>query len=271
MASDDPEEDLILETLIDHNFEQKLAPEKAKSLDVFLVNNPSLIINSFIDENVNKMYSIENKNLSDHNAFTTEINLNQRLIETRSDDKVKYAFKRADRSAINTTIVNNPFTPFCFSNCEFLLDQWYTWLWRILKENITRVTKHRATLPPWIKLPTSHLIKRKETLLRKQQSCPKPEILSKTTNLEEKIKISADKDLKNFELEIFAPRKFSTIRKYLRSIRRAPRLPSIMKVDGKKLETDKKKCDAFNQFFYSVFTKAEQITELGIFEPHRDE
>ena len=121
MASDDPEEDLILETLIDHNFEQILVPEKAKSLDVFLVNNPSLIINSFIDENVNKMYSIENKNLSDHNAFTTEINLNQRLIETRSDEKVKYVFERADWSAINTTIINNPFTPFCFSNCDFLL------------------------------------------------------------------------------------------------------------------------------------------------------
>ena len=147
MASDDPEEDLILETLLDHNFEQLLAPEKAKSLDVFLVNNPSLIINSIIDESVNKMYSIENKNLSDHNAFTTEINLNQRLIETRSDDKVKYAFKRADWSAIKTTIVNNPFTPFCCSNCDFLLDQGYTWLWRILKENIPRVTEHRATLP----------------------------------------------------------------------------------------------------------------------------
>ena len=179
------------------------------------------------------MYSIENKNLSDHNAFTTEINLNQRLIETRSDDKVKYAFKGADLSAINTTIINNPFTPFCFSNCDFLLDQWYTWLWRILKENMTRVTEHRATLPPWITPPTSHLIKRKETLLRKQQSCPKPEILSKTTNLEEKIKISADKDLKNYELEIFAPRKFSTIQKYLRSIRRTPRQPWIMKLDGK--------------------------------------
>ena len=90
----------ILETLFDHNFEQILAPEKAKTLDVFLVINPSLIINSFNDENVNKMYSIENKNHSDHNAFTTEINLNQRLIETRSDDKVKYAFKRADWSAV---------------------------------------------------------------------------------------------------------------------------------------------------------------------------
>ena len=148
MASDDPEEDLILETLIDYNFEQILAPEKAKSLDVFLVNNPSLIINSFFAENVNKMYSIENKNLSDHNAFTTEIKLNQRLIETTRDDKVKYASKRAHWSAINTTIINNPFSPFCFSNCNFLLDQWYTWLWRILKENIPRVTEHRATLPP---------------------------------------------------------------------------------------------------------------------------
>ena len=39
-----------------------------------------------------------------------------------------------------------------------------------------------------------------------------------------------------------------------------------MKLDGKELETDKEKCDAFNQFFCSVFTKAEQITELSIFE-----
>ena len=61
------------------------------------------------------------------------------------------------------------------------------------------------------------------------------------------------------------PRK-STIQKYLRSIRRAPRLPSIMKLDCKELETDKEKFDAFNQFFCSVFTKAEQITELSIFE-----
>ena len=121
MTSDDPEEDLILEILIDHNFEQILAPEKAKNLDVFLVINPSLIINSFIEENVNKMYSIENKNLSDHNAFTTEVNLNQKLIETKSDDKEKYAFKRANWSAINTTIINNLFTPFCFSNCDFYL------------------------------------------------------------------------------------------------------------------------------------------------------
>ena len=52
----------------------------------------------------------------------------------------------------------------------------------------------------------------------------------------------------------------------MRSIRRAPRLPSIRKLDGKELETDKEKCDAFNQFFCSVFTKAEQITELSIFE-----
>ena len=39
-----------------------------------------------------------------------------------------------------------------------------------------------------------------------------------------------------------------------------------MKLDGKVLETDKEKCDVFNQFFCSVFTKAEQITALNIFE-----
>ena len=39
-----------------------------------------------------------------------------------------------------------------------------------------------------------------------------------------------------------------------------------MKLDGKELETDKEKCDAFNQFFCSVFTKAKQITKLSIFE-----
>ena len=39
-----------------------------------------------------------------------------------------------------------------------------------------------------------------------------------------------------------------------------------MKLDVKELETDKEKCDAFNQFFCSVFTKAEQITDLSIFE-----
>ena len=40
MASDDPEEDLILENLTDHNFEQILAPEKGKKLRCFPSQQP---------------------------------------------------------------------------------------------------------------------------------------------------------------------------------------------------------------------------------------
>ena len=47
MTTEDADEQLIFVSLIDNSFEQILSPEKCKSLKVLLINNPSLVINTF--------------------------------------------------------------------------------------------------------------------------------------------------------------------------------------------------------------------------------
>ena len=81
-SSDDAEEELNIETPIGNNFEQILSPEEVKNPDVLLINNPSLIINM---ETFIRCIQSMTKNLSDHFAHKTQINLNQTLIETKSN------------------------------------------------------------------------------------------------------------------------------------------------------------------------------------------
>ena len=61
MASDDAEEEIIIETLIGKHFEQILSPEEVKNPDVLLINNPSLIISTFRNGIIYKMYSINDQ------------------------------------------------------------------------------------------------------------------------------------------------------------------------------------------------------------------
>ena len=55
---------------------------------------------------------------------------------------------------MNTYIVEHLITPYCYSNNDELVTQWYNWLQEIIDTHIPRVTYHRAQLPPWVTPPT---------------------------------------------------------------------------------------------------------------------
>ena len=91
--------------------------------------------------------------------------------------------------------------------------------------------------------------------------------LVKLNNSSTQIESAAENGLKIFELDVFCARKFSVIQKFLRNIRRTPPLPSLMLYEKNDLKTDKGKCEAFNSFFCSVFSKLHQL-ESAEFYPN---
>ena len=56
-----------------------------------------------------------------------------------------------------------PFNPYCYSNVDKIVAQWYDWLNSFMEASFPRVKKHRTQLPPWITPPNSHLLEKLKT------------------------------------------------------------------------------------------------------------
>ena len=92
--------------------------------------------------------------------------------------KQKFSFNKIEWNKLNGIIIENPFNPYCYSNVDELVKQWYKWLEEILTKNIPKTTKHRARLPAWVKNETSHLMK---TIMNLKKSLVKKSNLSNNT------------------------------------------------------------------------------------------
>ena len=160
MSSTKDYEELILHQFIENNL-SNVAPSQ---LDVFLCNNPEIVLSCTYDRLLFKNFSINNKPGSDHFPICTQINflLDSPLIQA----SYKFAYNNTDWKEFNNNLTIDPFIPFCYSNVDFLLEQFYAWLRNKIREKIQLVTKHRAILQPWISNGTSHMINKLNTKKR---------------------------------------------------------------------------------------------------------
>ena len=132
LVSSDNYESSILNKLADQNFTQILNSTNRKQLDVFLTNKPELVINSGKENQFNKNFK------SDHQASIISLQIEN---EVKADMKIEnFAFNKVDWKTLNEAIVNDPFMPYCFSNVDELLKQWYTWCCKILTKTIPKIT-----------------------------------------------------------------------------------------------------------------------------------
>ena len=76
-------------------------------------------------------------------------------------------------------ISEHPFIPYCFSNIDELVKQWYIWLQKIIDEKVPRVMAYRSSLPPWISPSTSQIIKKIATMRKKHEKTGKLAVLIK--------------------------------------------------------------------------------------------
>ena len=173
MSSTKDYEELILDQFIE-NILSNVAPSQL----VFLCNNPEIVLNCTYDRSLFKNFSINNKPCSHQKSTSTSYNVDL-------------------------------FTPFCYSNVDFLLEQFYSGYATKYKKiyslslNIGQVYNHGSQWNiPYDKLNTKKRVE-KSNLSFKQ----------KIKKLEVEVPKAIDNDLSDYEAEIFENRQFSKIQK----------------------------------------------------------
>ena len=159
LSSSDIYESQLLDKLVELNLSQH-APTQ---LDVLLCDNPELILQCQIDRNIRDKLTSQ---FSDHKPLYTTIAAFS-CINLPKITNHRYAFKRADWDSLNSSIETEPFIPYCYSNVNEIIRQWYEWLCEKIEKFVPRITEHRSRLQPWITPATSHLIKKLQTMKRK--------------------------------------------------------------------------------------------------------
>ena len=119
MSSTKDYEELILDQFIENNL-SKVAPSQL----VFLCNNPEIVLNCTYDRSLFKNFSINNKPCSDHFPICTQTNLLLDAPLIQANDK--FAYNNTDWKDFNYNPTIDLFTPFCYSNVDFLLEQFYS-------------------------------------------------------------------------------------------------------------------------------------------------
>ena len=180
------------------------------------------------------------------------------------------AFNRADWTTINQEIKDKLFIPYCYSNVNELLRQWYAWLWDKIKNNVRKVTSHRSTLPPWVTPSTSHMLKRVQTLTRRidRQNIPtlnKPilSLILKHKKLEKNLQIALTEDQAIYEETVTSSRRFSDLQKNLNKISSSRQYPQKMFYKEKSTRDDTQKATFFNEFSISVYQKESNPNPLA--------
>ena len=161
-----------------------------------------------------------------------------------------FAFKKADWNEINEYVREHHFNPYCYSNVDLLVDQWYNWIYGIIVKHIPRTTQYRKHLAPWVSPTSSNLMKKVETLRRQSKTNT-----LKIQQLQTELTLSLSADQCNHETEIFKSGIFSNNQKYLKTIMKTSSIPTEVFLDDKSANTDIEKAELFNQYFQSVFSK----------------
>ena len=167
-----------------------------------------------------------------------------------------FSYSRVDFNKVNKYIIENPFSPYCYSNCDKLLETWYEWLYEIMLATIPIGTNHRSSLAIWVTSPTSCIIGKLKSLQRKLNSEPSPALRNKVRSLEDLVASTINEDLMLYEESIFKSRQFSTIQTYLRYISRPDHIPTKICNENSTANTDEERSVLFNTFFCSVFSKS---------------
>ena len=271
MSSEDTYEERVVHHLDEMNLQQTLTYGDKPPLDVLLTQSPERIESTQIDSQLEAGYTINGKRCSDHHPF--QVNMSTDISTKPPPPKVQHAYHKTDWQKMNAYIGEHPFSPFCYSNIDELVTQWYNWLQAIIDTHIPRVTKHRAQLPPWVSPPTSHQIKMLNTMKRKYERKPHLTQLLKIKRKEKDTRDQMLSDQTAYEEKLFKGKRMSDMQKYLKSLHKTKQFPDEMyyatTADGqpqKKLaKTDKEKCNLFNDFFSDVFIDKGQIQQEQTF------
>ena len=245
MDSTDEYERSFLDVLAELNFSQHFITSEPQ-LDVLITDCPEVIQDHCVDRNFQKIYDI-----SDHLPITTTVD--SLCAPAKVPTREVFLYKRVDWDSFSDFIAHNPFIPNCYSNIDVLLSDLYSWLYKCIRLNVPRLTKHRMELAPWVSQRTSNLMKRLITQERKLMLRHSLQRERKVNEMRSLLQDCLNEDQSKFELETFADRNFSKIHKYFKSTKKSPEIPRQIEWRGMAASDDLEKANLFNSYFQSVF------------------
>ena len=247
-------EDSIAVKFVNSGFEQILRKTTSGSLDICLLNKAENSVRWFSNTVLSKSALLNGHFRSGLDLFSIFFNMQTPSVKTTQTHGFFYS--KVDFNKVNEHILENPFSPYCYSNCDKLLETWYEWLHEIMLATIPIRTNHRSTLPIWITSPTSCIIRKLKSLQFILISEPSPALRNKVRSLEDLVASKINEDLMLYEEGIFKPRQFSTMQRYVRYIRRPDPIPTEICHENSTDNTDEEKSVLFITFFSSVFSKS---------------
>ena len=239
---------------VNSGFEKYLRKTTSGSLDICLLNSPEKQVRWFSNNFSIKSAFLNGHFRSDHDPFSNFYDMQTPSVETTHTHV--FSYWRVDFNKVNKKIIENPFSPYCYSNCDKHLETWYEWLHEIMLATIPIRTNLRSSLLTWVTTPTSCIIRKLKSLQRKLNTEPSPALRNKVRSLEDLVASKINEDLMLYKKSFFKYRLFSTIQRYLRYFRPPDPIPTEICHENSTANTDEEKSVLFNYFFCSVFSKS---------------
>ena len=224
---------------VNSDFDQILTKTTSGSLDICLLNIPGKVVRWFSNTFLIKSSFLNGHFRSNHDPFSIFFDMQTPSVKTTQTHDFSYS--RMDFNKVNKYIIENPCSPYCYSNCDKLLETWYERLHEIMLATIPIRTNHKSSLPIWVTLPTSCIIRKQRSLQRKLNSEPSPALRKKIRSLEDLVASKINEELMLYEKSIFKSRQFSTIQRYLRYIRRPDPIPTEICHENSQLTRTKRR------------------------------
>ena len=120
MSSTDQYEEHVLCAVCSYNFEELLDCQ----LDAVLVNIPEIVLNWQKDQSTFENY-VDGIACSDNDIFIATLDVQTTHTLFTENCFLQNWYKRANWTAIRKSNLQNPFDPYCYSNVDELLRQWY--------------------------------------------------------------------------------------------------------------------------------------------------
>ena len=131
-------------------------------------------------------------NLTDHEAI--RLSLENPVTETKPLIQNFISFGNADYDAINEHLVEKPLQSNCYTNINKMSEEFTRYLDGIFDLYVSKRTRHRQSLPPWISCGTSNLINKLKTQKRLMENKPTSYRKQLVLKLEIQVTDSAEED-----------------------------------------------------------------------------
>ena len=250
MTLTSPNEQSVLNNLYESNFQQTIRTHGGKSPDVFPCNKPHV---------TSVVQYIQMKTLLSCNPLLFQAKLSfdvqpkhiQPTTPSQKLDSSVFAYKRANWEQIKTFIKQHLFRPHRLSNDDLMLVHWFEWLYEILQDFLSVITRPGFKLSPCVGLSSSHWIK---TLQCRQQRLPTLTLAVETVRFQTELSMSLQNNHHLHWVCLFKEWQIQADTTLLQ-INHEMKCNSLKSSWIKQQQSETAKADLKNKYFQSVLTQ----------------